>query len=74
MLSPSAGESHVWKVTEKWEGPHNSAPSVLKALEIKAPLWSQIELIFRAPHSTGIYRALTRCQELGYNSDQNGIP
>jgi len=43
MLSPSAGESQVWKVTEKWEGPHNSAPSVLKALKIKAPLLSQIE-------------------------------
>lgn len=43
MLSVSAGESQVWKVTEKWEGPHNSAPSVLKALKIKAPLWSQIE-------------------------------
>lgn len=56
MLSPSAGESQVWKVIgEKWEGPHNSAPSVLKALKIKAPLRSQVEMNIRAPYSSGIY-------------------
>ena len=39
---PAGGESQVGKVLEKWEGPHNSAPSVLKFLKKKATLLSQI--------------------------------